>query len=230
MPGAKMSVPPAAEPGDHELVRRALAREPDVFRTIMTRYNQRLYRLARAILRDDAEAEDALQEAWLRAFSRLESFRGDSALATWLSRIVINEALGRLRKKRRRATTVVPLGGVEAAMVIPFPLTASTDDPERTMAQRQILDFVEKATDGLPEVYRTVFVARAIEGLGVEETAELLGIRPETVKTRLFRARKLLRERLDEQIGPVLLTAFPFAGRRCERVTDKVMERLGFTA
>jgi len=107
MPGAKMSVPPAAEPGDHELVRRALAREPDVFRTIMTRYNQRLYRLARAILRDDAEAEDALQEAWLRAFSRLESFRGDSALATWLSRIVINEALGRLRKKRRRATTVV---------------------------------------------------------------------------------------------------------------------------
>ena len=98
------------------------------------------------------------------------------------------------------------------------------------MAQRQILDFVEKATDGLPEVYRTVFVARAIEGLGVEETAELLGIRPETVKTRLFRARKLLRERLDEQIGPVLLTAFPFAGRRCERVTDKVMERLGFTA
>lgn len=114
-----------------------------------------------------------------------------------------------------------------AAQVIPFPGNASMDDPERTMAQRQILQFVELATDSLPDAYRTVFMARAIEGLSVEETAELLDIKPETVKTRLHRARKLLRERLDEQIGPVLLDAFPFAGRRCERVTEAVMKRLG---
>ena len=97
------------------------------------------------------------------------------------------------------------------------------------MAQRQILQLVEQATDRLPDIYRTVFVARVIEGLSMEETATLLGLRPETVKTRLHRARRLVREHLDEQIGPVLLSAFPFAGRRCERLTTAVMSRLGFS-
>jgi len=217
-----------AEPDDAELVQRALAREPDAFRVIMTRYNRRLYRLARSIMRNDSEAEDILQEAWMRAFAGLASFRGDSALATWLSRIVINESLGRLRKRRRAVTVPLPDDTPSMAKVIPFPLNAGTDDPERNMAQRQILHFVEQGTDDLPEAFRTVFVARAIEGLSVEETAQLLGIKPETVKTRLHRARKLLRQRLDEQIGPVLLDAFPFAGRRCERVTEAVMKRLGF--
>jgi RNA polymerase sigma-70 factor (ECF subfamily) len=217
----------AEEPDDMALVSGALAGKPAAFRAIMTRYNQRLYRVARSIVRNDGEAEDVLQEAWMRAFTNLAGFRGDSALATWLSRIVINEALGRLRKRRRAVMVPLPEEGSGAGQVIPFPLNAGSDDPERNMAQRQILDFVERATDSLPATFRTVFVARAIEGLSVEETAELLGIKPETVKTRLHRARKLLRERLDAQIGPVLLDAFPFAGRRCERVTEAVMNRLG---
>lgn len=208
--------------GDLLLVQRALAREAGAFRIIIKTYNQRLYRIARGILRNDAEAEDVVQEAYVRAFTSLAAFRGDASLATWLSRIVINEALGRLRKRRR--TVAMPES--PEAQVIRFPLNPS-DDPERTMAQRQILALVERATDSLPDIYRMVFVARVIEGLSMEETADLLGVRPETVKTRLHRARSLLRKALDDEIGPVLLDAFPFAGRRCERLTKAVMGRLG---
>jgi len=207
---------------DLVLVHRALAREADAFRAIIKTHNQRLYRIARGILRNDAEAEDVVQEAYVRAFANLATFRGDSSLATWLSRIVINEALGRLRKRRR--TVAMPEN--PEAQIIRFPLNPS-DDPERTMAQRQILALVERATDSLPDIYRMVFVARVIEGLSMEETADLLGVRPETVKTRLHRARSLLRKALDDEIGPVLLDAFPFAGRRCERLTKAVMGQLG---
>lgn len=218
-------MPEAAEAlsGDLLLVQRALARDAGAFRTIIKTYNQRLYRIARGILRNDAEAEDVVQEAYVRAFANLAAFRGDASLATWLSRIVINEALGRLRKRRR--TVAMPEN--PEAQIIRFPLNPS-DDPERTMAQRQILALVERATDSLPDIYRMVFVARVIEGLSMEETADLLGLRPETVKTRLHRARSLLRKALDDEIGPVLLDAFPFAGRRCERLTKAVMGRRGF--
>ena len=223
-------VMPATMPGVAEafssdllLVQRSLARDAGAFRTIIKTYNQRLYRIARGILRNDAEAEDVVQEAYVRAFASLAAFRGDASLATWLSRIVINEALGRLRKRRR----IVAMPENPEAQVIRFPLNPS-DDPERTMAQRQILALVERATDSLPDIYRVVFVARVIEGLSMEETADLLGVRPETVKTRLHRARTLLRKALDDEIGPVLLDAFPFAGRRCERLTEAVMRRLGF--
>jgi RNA polymerase sigma-70 factor (ECF subfamily) len=208
--------------GDLELAQRALARDGVAFRTIMKTHNQRLYRIARGVVRNDSEAEDVVQEAYVRAFAHLDSFRGDASLGTWLSRIVINEALGRLRKRRR--TVAMPEN--PQAEIIQFPLNPS-DDPERTMAQRQILALVERATDSLPDVYRMVFVARVIEGLSIEETAELLDVRPETVKTRLHRARALLRKALDDQIGPVLLDAFPFAGQRCERLTAAVMKRLG---
>lgn len=217
----------AAIQTDAELVRRALARDGGAFRAIMTAHNQRLYRLARGVVRNDGEAEDVVQEAYVRAFANLGGFRGDSTLATWLSRIVINEALGRLRKKRRAVEISISDDPTLEAKIIQFPLNANHDDPERTMAQRQILKIVEQATDNLPDVYRTVFVARVIQGLHVDETAELLGIRPETVKTRLHRARNLIRKHLDEQIGPVLLDAFPFAGRRCERLTASVLKRLG---
>jgi RNA polymerase sigma-70 factor (ECF subfamily) len=210
-----------AASGDLELARRAVARDGAAFRTIIKTHNQRLYRIARGVVRNDAEAEDIVQEAYVRAFAHLESFRGDASLGTWLSRIVINEALGRLRKRRR--TVAMPENS--QAEIIQFPLNPS-DDPERTMAQRQILQLVERATDSLPDVYRMVFVARVIEGLSIEETSELLGVRPQTVKTRLHRARALLRKALDDQIGPVLLEAFPFAGRRCERLTAAVMKRL----
>ncbi|MFD1987998.1 RNA polymerase sigma factor [Mesorhizobium newzealandense] len=220
MPAVLTAMPSVAS-GDMQLVRRALAREGDAFRTIIKTHNQRLYRIARGVVRNDSEAEDIVQEAYVRAFAHLDAFRGDSSLATWLSRIVINEALGRLRKRRR--TVAMPEN--PQAEIIRFPLNPS-DDPERTMAQRQILQLVEQATDSLPDVYRTVFVARVIEGLSIEETADLLGVRPQTVKTRLHRARALVRKALDDQIGPVLLDAFPFAGRRCERLTSAVMRRL----
>lgn len=218
----------AAEASDMALVRRALAREAGAFRAIIKTHNQRLYRIARGVVRNDTEAEDVVQEAYMRAFASLDAFRGDASLATWLSRIVINEALGRLRKKKRMAA--MPENA--EAEIIRFPLNPSDlnpgDDPERTMAQRQILALVERATDSLPDVYRTVFVARVIEGLSIEETADLLDVRPQTVKTRLHRARALVRKALDDEIGPVLLDAFPFAGRRCERLTQAVMKRLGF--
>ena len=218
------AAPPApdAMSGDMALVRRALAREADAFRAIIKTHNQLLYRIARGVVRNDAEAEDIVQEAYVRAFANLAAFRGDAALSTWLSRIVINEALGRLRKGKR----MVAMPENPEAQIIRFPLNPS-DDPERTMAQRQILALVERATDSLPDIYRMVFVARVIEGLSMEETADLLGVRPETVKTRLHRARSLLRKALDDEIGPVLLDAFPFAGRRCERLTKAVMGQLG---
>lgn len=221
MPAVLTAVPSAAS-DDMQLVRRALERDGDAFRTIIKTHNQRLYRIARGVVRNDSEAEDIVQEAYVKAFAHLDAFRGDSSLATWLLRIVINEALGRLRKRRR--TVAMPEN--PQAEIIRFPLNPS-DDPERTMAQRQILQLVERATDSLPDVYRTVFVARVIEGLSIEETADLLGVRPQTVKTRLHRARALVRKALDDQIGPVLLDAFPFAGRRCERLTSAVMRRLG---
>jgi RNA polymerase sigma-70 factor (ECF subfamily) len=226
-PRARQAVPAAL--GDAELVRRALDREAGAFRTIMTQHNRRLYRIARSVLRNSADAEDAVQEAYVSAFAHLGSYRGESSLAAWLSRIVMNEALGRLRRQH----PAMDIDALESmrndAEIIPFPLSTQNDDPERTMAQRQLLQLVEQATDELPEVYRLVFVARVIEGMSVEETAELFGIKPETVKTRLHRARQLVRNQLNKQIGPVLMDAFPFAGRRCERMTDAVMKRLGFS-
>jgi RNA polymerase sigma-70 factor (ECF subfamily) len=224
MPALNTRPIPLEAASDAELVAHALARDGRAFRAIMTRYNQRLYRLARGIVGRASEAEDVVQEAYVHAFRSLDSFRGESALSTWLSRIVINEALGRLRKQKREGKVT----DIETAQaeIIQFPGNAS-DDPERTMAQRQILHLVEEATDHLPATFRAVFVARVIEGLSMEETAELLGIKPETVKTRLYRARQMVRKELDAQIGPVLMNAFPFAGRRCDRLKDVVMQRLG---
>jgi RNA polymerase sigma-70 factor (ECF subfamily) len=223
---AALKSPTQRQSDELDLVRRSLARDELAFRAIMLRHNRRLYRIARGIVRNDADAEEVVQEAYVRAFMHLADFRGDSSLATWLSRITINEALGRLRRKRSRPEVQVEEPRLDA-QIIPFPQTA-IDDPEKTMAQRQILQLVEQATDNLPENFRLVFITRVIEGMSVEETAEILGIPPETVKTRLHRARRLVREQLDKQIGPVLMDAFPFAGRRCERVTQAVLLRLGF--
>jgi len=213
---------------DDTHVQRALARDASAFRAIIQKHNRRLYRIARTILRNDADAEDALQDAYVSAFANLASYRGESTLATWLSRIVMNEALGRLRQKR----PIVDLAALEhkrsEAEIIQFSQSTLNDDPERTMAQRQILQLVEQATDNLPEAFRLVFVTRLIEGMSVGETSELLGIKPETIKTQLHRARQLVRDQLEEEIGPVLMDAFPFAGRRCARTTEAVMKRLGF--
>ncbi|XSC43862.1 RNA polymerase sigma factor [Bradyrhizobium sp. RDT10] len=216
-----------AESSDTELVRRALARDEAAVRAIMQANNRRLYRLARGILRNDSEAEDVVQEAYVRAFTHLESFRGDSSLSTWLSRIAMNEALGRLRRQRPAVEIdALPQRGLKAE-IIQFPLAAS-DDPEKSMAQREIQHVVEHAIDELPEAFRLVFITRVIEGMNVEETAEILSLKPETVKTRLHRARTMLRDIVERKIGPVVMEAFPFAGRRCERLTDAVLKRLGF--
>ena len=215
------------ESGDTELVRRALARDEAAVRTIMQANNRRLYRLARGILRNDGEAEDVVQEAYVRAFTHLENFRGDSSLSTWLSRITMNEALGRLRRQRPAVDLdSLPQGALEAE-IIQFPLSAAVD-PEKSMAQREIRAVVEHAIDELPEAFRLVFITRVIEGLNVEETAEILSLKPETVKSRLHRARNMLRDIVEKKIGPVVMEAFPFAGKRCERLTDAVLRRLGF--
>jgi RNA polymerase sigma-70 factor, ECF subfamily len=147
-------------------------------------------------------------------------------IAGWLSRITMNEALGRLR--RERPTVDLETFGAQRieAQIIKFPQTVTSDDPERAMAQREILQLVERATDNLPEIFRIVFMTRVIEGMSTEDTANLLGLQPDTVKTRLHRARRLVRNELDKQIGPVLMDAFPFAGRRCERMTNAVLRRL----
>src|SRR5207237_4035047 len=218
----------AAAGGVAGLVRRALGREEAAVRAIITANNRKLYRLARGILRNDGEAEDAVQETYVRAFTHLEDFRADSSLATWLARIVMNEALGRLRRQRPSVewTTLEP--GLLEAQIIQFPLSSPSEDPEKSMAQREIQLVVEHAIDELPEAFRIVFITRVIEGMNVEETADLLALKPETVKTRLHRARTMLRDNVEKKIGPVVMEAFPFAGRRCERLTQAVLKRLGF--
>ena len=217
--------PPA---GDAELVRRALAREEAAVRAIMQSNNRRLFRLARGILRNNSEAEDVVQETYVRAFTHLEQFRGDSSLSTWLSRIAMNEALGRLRRQRPAVEWTSQPSGAPEAEIIQFPLS-SADDPEKSMAQRQIQQVVEHAVDELPEAFRLVFIARVIEGMNIEETADTLGLKPETVKTRLHRARTMLRDNVERKIGPVVMDAFPFAGKRCERLTEAVLKRLGYS-
>jgi RNA polymerase sigma-70 factor, ECF subfamily len=230
-----MSRNPAAAPQrlpgratDLELVRRALAREEAAVRAIMQANNRRLYRLARGIVRNDGEAEDVVQEAYVRAFTHLESFRGDSSLSTWLSRIAINEALGRLRGQNA-GVELSNLPELPEARIIQFPLSSAAGDPEKSMAQREIQRIVEHAIDELPEAFRLVFIARVMEEMNVGETAELLGLKPETVKTRLHRARTMLRDHVEKEIGPIVMDAFPFAGCRCERLTETVLKRLDFS-
>jgi RNA polymerase sigma-70 factor (ECF subfamily) len=222
-------IAPAAT-DDAGLVRRAMARDEAAVRSIIQANNRRLYRLARGILRNDGEAEDVVQETYFRAFTHLESFRGDSSLATWLSRIAMNEALGRLRRAKPNVDIDTLAPGALEAQIIQFPLSAVVEDPEKSMAQREIQHVVEHAIDELPEAFRIVFITRVIEGMNVEETAEILDLKPETVKTRLHRARAMLRENVEKKIGPVVMDAFPFAGKRCERLTDMVLKRLGLVA
>jgi len=213
--------------GDAELVQRARDRDEAAIRSIMKSNNRKLYRLARGILRNDSEAEDVVQETYVLAFTHLDSFRGESGLSTWLSRIAINEALGRLRRQRPAVewTSLQP-GELETnAQIIQFPLSA-VSDPEKTMAQREIQQVVEHAIDDLPEAFRIVFMTRVVEGMNVEETADILGLKPETVNTRLHRARAMLRDNVERKIGPVAMEAFPFAGKRCDRLTEAVLQRL----
>ena len=209
-----------------ELIERARRNDREAIRLLIKQQNRRLYRIARSIVRDDFDAEDVLQDAYVRAFAALDGFRGEARFGTWLARIVINEALGCVR--RRRPTIDIGLVSDHpelSAQVIPFP-TANRENPETIMAQDQIRALLERATDKLPEGFREILVARLIEEMSVEETSELFGVLPQTVKTRLFRARALLKAEMEKHIGPSLRDAFPFEGRRCEQLADLVLARL----
>jgi RNA polymerase sigma-70 factor, ECF subfamily len=221
----RTATPEAA--AEAELIERAQTRDEAALRAIMQANNRRLYRLARGILRSDSEAEDVVQETYIRAFTHLDGFRGESGLSTWLSRIAINEALGRVRSRKPHVELEALPEATLDAQIIQFPVSSAAGDPEKSMAQREIQRVVEHAIDELPDIFRMVFIARVMEGMNLEETAELLGVKPETVKTRLHRARTMLRENVEKKIGPVVMDAFPFAGRRCERLTEAVLNRLG---
>lgn len=211
---------------DQALVATVLAGHREAFRHIMQRCNQRLFRVARSVVRNDEEAEDILQESYLRAYHKLDSFRGDATLLTWLTSIVLNEARGRLRKRH----DMVDLDQVDAdpgdSHVVAFHARSGGDDPMTDAARAQMRHLLERAIDALPPSFRTVYVLREIEGCSVEETAEQLTLNPTTVKTRLFRARRQLRATLQGAVAGTVAETFPFMGERCERLSNAVMARL----
>jgi RNA polymerase sigma-70 factor (ECF subfamily) len=212
---------------DIALVALARAGRRDAFRHIMQRCNRRLFRAARGVVHDDAEAEDVVQQAYVDAFAHLDTFRGDAALTTWLTRIVLNEAHGRLRARK----PTVGIERIEAMQqeggrVIAFPSKFGNEDPAAGAARAEVRRLLERAVDALPESYRMVFVMREIEECSVEETATCLSLKPETVKTRLHRARRLLRTALHDELATTMTDAFPFLGARCDRMTNAVLARL----
>lgn len=212
---------------DAALAGLAQTGQREAFRHIMQRCNQRLFRIARGVTGDDAEAEDVVQEAYARAFEKLHTFRGDASLATWMTRIVLNEAYGRLRQRRPTvAVEAIEAAQFEGGRVLPFPSRYGNEDPAAGAARAQIRGLIENAVDALPEDFRVVFVLREIEQCSVEETARTLELKPETVKTRLHRARRLLRTALQDSVAASLSDAFPFLGARCERMTEAVLARL----
>ena len=220
---------PAPLPADAELPSLTSQGAASAFAAIMRRNNRRLYRIARSILRDEAEAEEAVQETYLRAFTNLHGFRGTATLSTWLARIVINEALGRLRERRSLTDldevdrTAWTGQGTPGALSGAFGRTS----PEAAAAHRELKVLIENAVDALPASFRVVFVACAIEQVSVEDVAASLGIRKSTVRTRLYRAKRMLREALGAAFATMLDDIFPFAGSRCERVAAAVLGRLG---
>lgn len=223
------TVPDYAAMEDGALVVRVQGGDRKAFRHIMQRCNQRMYRVVRGVVDDDAEAEDVVQEAYVHAFENIGGFRGESSVATWLIRIALNEAYGRLR--RRRPTVEIDHVDALAQMpgsVVMFPNRFGGEDPAAAATREQLRRLLEFAVDGLPETFRIVFVMREIEGCSVEETATALGMLPETVKTRLHRARRLLRKALHDNVATALTDAFPFLGPRCERMTASVMARIEF--
>ena len=213
---------------DSALVERIATGDQLAFEAVMRKYNGKLYRIARAILKNDSDAEDVLQDAYLDAYRHIREFRGGSELATWLTRIVINQALMRVRKERRRSS------------IIPFrsALMHETDSPEAQVPDQQSESpsasviraetrrMLERRIDELPVAFRTVFIMREVEEMSVEETARCLSITPSTVRTRLFRARALLREALAREIDTATGDVFAFAGARCDRIVSAVLARL----
>jgi RNA polymerase sigma-70 factor, ECF subfamily len=205
-----------------DLVARAAQNDATAVGEIMRLCNRRLYRVARSVAKHDQDAEDVVQAAYGRGFTSLRDFRGECGICTWLARIVLNEALGRLRG-RDPADCVSMQDGQGAKSLS---MADKQPDPERIVAQREIQGLLQREIEHLPQEFRTVLVMRTIEGMSVEETAVLLDIRPETVKTRLHRARALLRAKLEKDIGPLLSDTFPFEGERCLRLTARALSQL----
>ena len=214
---------------DAELAARAATGEQRAFETIMRRNNQLLFRTARSILKNDEEAEDAVQEAYLHAYRALGGFRADAKLSTWLVRIVANEALGRLR---RRGADVIPLdtvtdAGAEAMETLMDPNSdARPEQPERAAERAEVRKLIEARIDMLPDAFRPVFMLRAVQEFTVEETAAALNIPEATVRTRFFRARSLMREGLSRDLDLAYQQVFAFDGARCDRIVARVLARL----
>jgi RNA polymerase sigma-70 factor (ECF subfamily) len=215
---------------DAELARRIAAHDQHAFVLLMRRHNQLLYRTARSILRDDAEAEDALQDAYLQAYRAIGQFRGDAKLATWLTRIVINEALARARKSARRAEVIQLQPGAEPAdydySSEATMERAASESPEHGALRTETRQLLEKCIDALPDAFRTVFVLRVLEEMSGEEVAACLGIPEATVRSRFFRARGMLRAALAADLDVAFEQAFSFDGARCDRIVAGVLAQL----
>jgi len=220
----------AASGDDAALARLAAQGDQDAFARIMRRYNQRLYRLAVSVMGDASEAEDVLQESYVRAFYAFATYSGAGSLGAWLGRIVRNEAIDRVRSRDSRRSHVAieaELGDRQQPVVEETNvMTDVVIDPEALAANAELRRLLERAIQRLPEQFRTAFVLREVEGLSVEETAEYLSIPPATVKTRDHRARNLLRGYLSENIDATIPQTFPFLGARCDRIVERVLVRL----
>ncbi|AET93807.1 RNA polymerase, sigma-24 subunit, ECF subfamily (plasmid) [Burkholderia sp. YI23] len=210
---------------DMSLARRIAAGDRSAFELMMRRHNRRLYRLARATLRNDAEAEDALQDAYLHAYRSMSQFRGDARLSTWLSRLVLNECFARLRRSARRQN-VIPIVDAPDYAEHADAMTAHDDAPDEALARAQVRALLERKLDELPELFRMVFVLRSIEEMSVEETAQCLRIPEATVRSRHFRARSLLRESLAQAFDLAERDVFEFGGARCDRIVASVLSKL----
>ncbi|MDX2464224.1 MAG: RNA polymerase sigma factor [Porticoccus sp.] len=211
---------------DVTLSQRMATGDTAALELLMRRYNQSLYRAARSILKDDNEAEEAVQDAYLKAYRNIGSYRSDAKLSTWLTRIAINEALTRVRKRNRRAEILYLDGAVPQAEEDTVMQQNTAYAPEHAVLRTEVRHLIEQKIDSLPDTFRCVFVLRALEDLTVEETAACLNIPEATVRTRHFRARGLLREALAREIDFNLENAFGFAGSRCDRIVANVLERL----
>jgi RNA polymerase sigma-70 factor, ECF subfamily len=211
-----------------ELAERCRARDREAVRAVVTANNQRLFRTAWSILKDRGEAEEAVQSAYVSAFASLDKFEGRSSLSTWLTRIVVNEALGRLRAQKRRRDQL-EAAGVAVIQDYREALMRGSEagPPDVAVAREQMRVLLEQAVAALPESFRTVFVLREVEGLTGEETADVLDLPVATVKTRLHRARGKLQQILAPQIGTALSETFPFAGADCAALTERVLAKLG---
>jgi RNA polymerase sigma-70 factor (ECF subfamily) len=224
----KSDTVPGADNDGGELLAALRQRDAAAFERLMRRYNRLLFRAARGIVADDAEAQDVVQETYLRAFTGLETFRGEAALGTWLTRIAINQALAHQRKQGRMVLWDQAAFSQERDM----PALPTTDDvetapsPEDEAARTQLRQRLAEAVDALPAIYRSVFMLRAVEGLGVEDTAAALGVSSDTVKTRFLRARALLRAALQADPASIAPSLHDFAGRRCDDTVAAVLARL----